>query len=164
MKKILWAPGYIIITCMYFFPTERGKDRNVARGRRWWENRHEMAPLISIAIYGAILFSIYSQIQYRESHKNNSSDNSASESQINHSYHPEQSTSTTSTPIQADSVIDSAKSDTVAEDVINSEQTVVTNSDETSTTTEIAELDKSDSERTADTQDGPNPISLIPGH
>jgi hypothetical protein len=165
MKKILWAPGYIIISCMFFFPTESGKDRNVARSRRWWEHRHEIAPLISMAFYAAILFSIYSGIQYRKSHNNDSTVNSSSESPIKRSYQLEQSTSTPPASIQADSVIDSAKSDTAADDpFISSEQTAVTDSDETSTTTEIAERDKSDSEPTAETQDVSNPISLIPGH
>lgn len=51
MKKLLWAPGYIIIAIVYFFPTEWGKKRNVALGSRWWNYKDYLAPIFSICFY-----------------------------------------------------------------------------------------------------------------
>lgn len=51
MKKLLWAPGYIIIAIVYFFPTEWGKKRNVALGSRWWNYKDYLAPIFSICLY-----------------------------------------------------------------------------------------------------------------
>lgn len=51
MKKLLWAPGYIIIAFVYFFPTEWGKKRNVTLGSRWWNYKDALAPIFSVCLY-----------------------------------------------------------------------------------------------------------------
>lgn len=58
MRKILWAPGYLFIALMYFFPTEWGKKRNVAASGRWWRYQDALAPIISLAFYIFLAFKI----------------------------------------------------------------------------------------------------------
>ena len=58
MKKLLWAPGYIIIAMLYFFPIEWGKRRNVAKSSRWWKYKDNLAPFISAVFYFYILLSL----------------------------------------------------------------------------------------------------------
>ena len=58
MRKFIWAPGYIFIALLYFFPTEIGKSRNVSRGGRWWKYKDRIAPIISILFYLFLVFCL----------------------------------------------------------------------------------------------------------
>ena len=57
--KSLWylvcAPGYVILWLNYFFPTEWGKKRNVARSGRSFRNKHVMAPIYAAGFYFTVL-------------------------------------------------------------------------------------------------------------
>ena len=56
LRYLIFAPGYIVLWLMFYFPSENGKNRNVARGRRAWNNRHIMAPVYTLMIYSILLF------------------------------------------------------------------------------------------------------------
>lgn len=86
MKKLFWAPGYIIIAIIYFFPTEWGKNRDVARGGRWWKYMDSLAPIISIALYIAIAIAIAIKVSTPEV-KSTSAPNQSEQS----SYKPKES-------------------------------------------------------------------------
>lgn len=47
----LFLPGYVFLACFFFFPTEWGKNRNVALSGRQWRYRKWFAPIHSIWIY-----------------------------------------------------------------------------------------------------------------
>ena len=50
LRYVLFFPGYALLWFMYYFPTERGKGRNVVRGGRSWRNRHVMAPIYTVLL------------------------------------------------------------------------------------------------------------------
>lgn len=64
LLKILWfiycAPGYVFIWVTYYFPTEWGSKRDVARGARQWRKRDFFAPFWSSALLVFILFMMSS--------------------------------------------------------------------------------------------------------
>lgn len=41
------AIGYATLWIAYYFPTEWGNKRNVARSARQWKNRHVIAPIVT---------------------------------------------------------------------------------------------------------------------
>ena len=49
MLKVVWfiinGPSYIVLWLSFYWPTETGKNRNVAESRRKWKARHVMAPI-----------------------------------------------------------------------------------------------------------------------
>ena len=54
--RLFCAPGTIFIYAQYFFPTEWGKKRNVAKSARDYRYGGVMAPIYSIVFYiGLIL-------------------------------------------------------------------------------------------------------------
>ena len=57
--KTIWyifcAPGYAILWFNYFFPSEWGKKRNVARFGRSYRNKHVMAPIYAVGFYFMLL-------------------------------------------------------------------------------------------------------------
>ena len=58
---ILCLPGYVIIWFNFFFPTEWGKKRNVARSGRAYRNKHVMAPIYAAGFYFIMLMIINSE-------------------------------------------------------------------------------------------------------
>lgn len=48
---LIFFPGYIFLAFFFFFPTEWGKNRNVALSGRQWRYRKWFAPVHSIWIY-----------------------------------------------------------------------------------------------------------------
>ena len=61
---VLWAPGYIVLWLGFFFPTESGKNRNVAKTGRSWRNRHIMAPIYTIGLLYLFAFIFPADVQY----------------------------------------------------------------------------------------------------
>lgn len=51
LLKYCWflvnAPGYVTLWMAYYFPTEWGNKRNVAKSGRQWKNRHVIAPIVT---------------------------------------------------------------------------------------------------------------------
>lgn len=56
--KIIFSPGYILLFLLANFPTESGKNRNVARTGRQWKNRAFFAPVYSIIFYVFVYFYV----------------------------------------------------------------------------------------------------------
>ncbi len=54
--NIYCAPGYLVLWVLYLFPTEWGMKRNTVQTGRQWKARGILAPLISTAIYIALIF------------------------------------------------------------------------------------------------------------
>ena len=60
MKYILFFPGYIILTLMYFFPNEgMSKDRNVATSGRQWRKKDTFAVYYTVMCYLTIALFQY---------------------------------------------------------------------------------------------------------
>lgn len=58
LHVILFFPGYVFLGFFFFFPTEWGKNRNVALSGRQWRARRYFAPLHSLWMYW-IIFSVF---------------------------------------------------------------------------------------------------------
>ena len=59
--RLFCAPGTIFISVKYFFPTEWGKDRNVAKSGRDYHNVGVMAPIYSIVFYFGLILILSGQ-------------------------------------------------------------------------------------------------------